>query len=82
MVHALLQLEALQKTRAQLLVALDRLLERERVWSQRPGPANLKPEPRRQQHRPWAEPQEAGPQSLVVMPKAEQPEPTPDKPPP
>lgn len=30
------------KDRAQLLGALDRLLERERVWSQRPAAANVK----------------------------------------
>lgn len=46
------------RDRAQLLGALDRLLERERVWSQRPAAANLRPaSPRRQPG--WSDPQPA-----------------------
>jgi len=40
------------KDRAQLIGALERLLERERVWSQRPGPGNLKPTSQRQRSGP------------------------------
>jgi hypothetical protein len=40
------------KDRALLLGALDRLLERERVWSQRAGPGNLKPTSQRQRSGP------------------------------
>jgi len=40
------------RDRALLLGALDRLLERERVWSQRAGPGNLKPTSQRQRSGP------------------------------
>lgn len=47
-----IEVELSHRDRALLLGALDRLLERERVWSQRAGPGNLKPSSQRQRSGP------------------------------
>lgn len=58
--------------RSKLLVALDRLLERERVWSQRAGPGQLRPvEPGRRQARYWEKPVTMTPISSVPQAKPE-----------